>query len=244
MAASCKSNKSVASTESQREKLPSNIEKALLIEIEAAGGLFGIPVGEGLDKLLNESEQLNEIGENAFGSRGDPVRRKYRRRVNYLRNNWDKAKYLEHLAWLKIDPFETQKRRKSTSKPVSDKVPSKTPSKVPSSVNVPKDEPLEPTPEPEPEPEPSKASANKDKPSKLKPEPLKAPPTAGTKSRASKPEDKRPSIIPSTPIKMSGTFLYPETTGAMHALLTTYTILLLQIISFRLTQVPGNNRSG
>lgn len=200
LAASAKSNRSTASNESSRSKIPLNIEKKLLAEIETSGGLFAFPLGEGLDKLLNDTEQKDEAGGNPFGDRGDAARRKYRRRIHYIRNNWTKEKYLLHLAWLKVDPFANLKK-KGKSQPLPDKVTSNIPTSV--NVNI-----------------PTSADAFKEEPSDPKPESLKTPVAAGAKSRASESENRHPAIIPTTPsTKMSGTFLDPETTGAMHALL-------------------------
>ena len=84
-----RSVKSAASTESQRSAVPLNVEKELLAGIEASGGFYTFPHGEAqaLDKLLNESEHIDEDGGNLFGKRGDKVRRKYCRRINYILNN-------------------------------------------------------------------------------------------------------------------------------------------------------------
>jgi len=194
LAASVKSNRTTASNESSRSKIPLNVEKKLLTEIEISGGLFSYPIGEGLDKLLNETEQKNDAGENPFGGRGDVARRKYRRRVHYIRNNWTKEKYLLHLSWLKVEPFANLKKN-GKSQPLPDKVPTNVPRSVDVNVSV-----------------PTSADSFKKERADSKPS-LKDPGTAGAKSRAS---SRRPNIIPTTPsTKMSGAFLDPETTGAM-----------------------------
>jgi len=84
-----RSVKSTASTESHQSVVPLNIEKELLAAIEASGGFYSFPHGkaQALDKLLNDSEHQDEDGGNPFGKRGDKVRRKYCRRINYILNN-------------------------------------------------------------------------------------------------------------------------------------------------------------
>ena len=68
-------NKSVRSTASNdsRSKIPWNIEKTLLGDIEAAGGFYSFPHGEqqAFDKFLNESGHQDEFGGKLFGERGD-----------------------------------------------------------------------------------------------------------------------------------------------------------------------------
>jgi len=197
-----KSAKSTASTESQRSKVPFNIEKALLGDIEAAGGFFSFPHGESqaLDKLFNNTEQRDENGGNTFGSRGDQVRRKYRRRIEYIRKTWTREQYYRHLSWLKVQPFANLQKAAKQGDPFPDNAPSEVPSaaqpavktkakgqaKVPSVVEV------------------GEASSKR-----------KAPAESGAKQSSSAPH-RLPSVIDTSPVtptsntKMSGKFCLPN----------------------------------
>jgi len=77
-------------TESQRSEVPFCIEKALLGDIEAAGGCFSFPHGESqaLDKLFDNAEQRDENGGNTFGSRGDQAWRKHHRQSEHIQKTW------------------------------------------------------------------------------------------------------------------------------------------------------------
>ena len=198
--------RSVKSTDSQREKIPLNIEKKLLADIEAAGGLYSFPHGESqaLDKLFNDSDHRDEVtGANLFGERGDAVRRKLRRRVNYLRKEWTRDKYYQHLSWLQLQPFANIKKAAKQGIPLPNNVPSavKSNAQVPSFVNVAENQ-----------------LPGLQSPSSKR----KAPPTAGAKQPL--PEDHRvpvqvPSFVASAPAsnpKMNGKFLPPKCTGAIH----------------------------
>jgi len=74
---------SASSTGSQREKLPDNVERQLLADIQLAGGLkdFDFSETQGLAKLLDNPERIN-----IYGPRGDPIRRKISHRVQYLKH--------------------------------------------------------------------------------------------------------------------------------------------------------------
>ena len=78
-----------SSTSSARKKtrLPQNVEKQLLVDIQASGGIHLFDQGkpQGLNILLDKRTHL-------FGSRGDTLRRKIQNRITYLRT-LDKLRY-------------------------------------------------------------------------------------------------------------------------------------------------------
>ena len=79
--ASVKSNRSASSSGTNR-RLPANVDKALLQDITAAGGrdLFGAGHSQGLCNLLD-----NPARKEIYGKRGNPIREKLGKRVQYLR---------------------------------------------------------------------------------------------------------------------------------------------------------------
>jgi len=102
----------------------------LLGDIEAAGGFFSFPRGksQALDKLFNNTEQRDKNGGNIFGSRGDQVRRKYRRQIEYIPKTWTREQYYQHLSWLKVQPFANLQKAAKQGNPFPDNVPSEVPS--------------------------------------------------------------------------------------------------------------------
>ena len=82
VAVSTSSVASASSTGSQREKLPANVEKQLLADIQLAGGIkdFDYTENQGLAKLLDNPERVN-----LYGNRGDPIRRRISHRVQHLK---------------------------------------------------------------------------------------------------------------------------------------------------------------
>jgi hypothetical protein len=99
-AASVQSN---TSTGSRREKLPLNVEKQLLLDIEAKGGIqyFGYGKSQGIAALLDTRKEL-------YGNRGDQIRDKLRKRIQYLRSLKPK-KYSAHLVSLGVTRQTTQR---------------------------------------------------------------------------------------------------------------------------------------
>ena len=128
------------------------------------------------------------------------MRRKCRRHINYILNNWSKEKYYQHISWLQVQSFANLKKGAKHGKSLPDNAPSAVPSAVPTPVKSNSEVP-------------SFVNVLEDK--LPAPQNRKAPSLARTKQTV-------PSIIatsPTTPTysKMSGKFvLPPKQAGAIH----------------------------
>ncbi len=72
-----------ASTNSKRSRIPVNLEKQALTLVQAAGGIKIFDAGRpyGLQDLLDLS-----YNQGVFGEQGDPIRRKFSKRFDYLKS--------------------------------------------------------------------------------------------------------------------------------------------------------------
>lgn len=80
------SDGSVVSSSSQRHRLPENLVRQLLIDIQEAGGIhcFHLKSIQALSELLNKRQKL-------YGSRGEPIRERIRKKVHRWRKAYERS---------------------------------------------------------------------------------------------------------------------------------------------------------
>lgn len=201
---------SVSSTGSKREPLDLSIEKQVLKDIEAEGGLRVFEQGKShaLSQLLDKEER-----ERAYGKRGSSIRKKISRRVRYLK----KLPYSQYTSLLNgygIEPAKLSKkqieqiRKEESTRPKS--VQTKRVKKEEGLSDLEEEDDQQVFPEPVTSSSSTKSSQRTGKPSSIKPEPVISSSVsrnskAATAAAASSSEPV-PHIIPIPTITMAGMF--------------------------------------